>query len=98
MHEGLISLTLLVGSTGDLKKAPNFVSRGVFDDTNMDVIKDLDVIVRDSLKEFPRKIIECDDLLAKEMKIILRKVIRNKWRSKPEIIVEVMRIEECSKV
>ena len=35
------------------KKAPNFISRGVFDNTNRDVIKDLAVIVRDSLKEFP---------------------------------------------
>jgi len=97
MHEGLISLTLLVDSTGDLKKAPNFITRGVLDDTNMDAIKDLAVIVIDSLEEFPQKIIECDDLLVKEMKRVLRKVMRNKWGSKPEIIVEVMRIEECSK-
>ena len=97
MHEGLISLTLLVDSTGDLKKAPNFITRGVLDDTNMDAIKDLAVIVRDSLEEFAQKIIECDDLLVKEMKRVLRKVMRNKWGSRPEIIVEVMRIEECSK-
>ena len=98
MHEGLISLTLLVDSIGDLKKAPSFISRGVFDDTDKDVIKDLTVIVKDSLKEFPEKIIECDDLLAKEMKKVLRKVIKNKWGSKPEIIVEVMRIEGCLKI
>ena len=98
MHEGLISLTLLLDSIGDLKKAPNFISRGVFDNTNRDVIKDLAVIVRDSLKEFPPKIIECDDLLAKEMKKILRKVIKNKWGGKPEIIVEVMRIKGCLKI
>ena len=98
MHEGLISLTLVVGPTGDLKKTPNFISRGVFDDTNVDAIEDLVVIVRHSLKECPKKIIRCDDLLAKEMKKVLRKVIRNNWNSKPEIVVEVMRIEECLKV
>ena len=98
MHEGLISLTLVVGPTGDLKKTPNFISRGVFDDTNVDAIEDLVVIVRHSLKECPKNIIRCDDLLAKEMKKVLRKVIRNNWNSKPEIVVEVMRIEECLKV
>ena len=98
MHEGLISLPLVVGPTGALKKTPNFISRGVFDDTNVDAIEDLVVIVRHSLKECPKKIIRCDDLLAKEMKKVLRKVIRNNWNSKPEIVVEVMRIEECLKV
>ena len=98
MHEGLISLTLLVDSTGDLKKAPNFITRGVLDDTNMDAIKDLAVIVIDSLEEFPQKIIKCDDLLVKEMKKVLRKVMKNKWGSKPEIIVEVMRIKGCLKI
>ncbi|MBT07565.1 MAG: hypothetical protein CMM32_11765 [Rhodospirillaceae bacterium] len=98
MHGGLIGLTLLLGSKGDLKKSPNFISRGVFNDTNENVAKDLSVVVENSLKEFPEEIMGSDNLLAKEIKKVLRRVIKNNWEIKPEIVVEIMRIEESIKV
>ena len=94
MNYGLVSLTLFVDSAGHLKKNPNVISRGVFDESDGNVTKDLLLIITDAVANFSGKISKCDNLLAEETRKILRRLIKKKWQTKPEVLVEVLRIND----
>ena len=70
------------------------MSRGVFDNSDASATQNLLFALMDTVAEFPKEITECDDSLVKETKKNLRKMIKNKWKNKPEILIEVVRIND----
>ena len=93
MNNGLISLILIVNCTGELREAPKILSRGVFDGDGTDTSKDLLLAITEAFAEFPENIRKCDASVAEEVRKILRKMIKIRWQTKPEIVVEVVRIK-----